>query len=446
MKAAEFAGDGALRLAERPVPRVPDCWSLVRVRAAGVCGTELHFLEGLIDPMGTPRVLGHEIAGEVNGARAGSPGSRVAVYNVMNCGSCRYCNTNRDRLCENSKGMIGFTADGGFAEYVVVPEANLVPLPDTVSFEAGAVLACSGMTAVHAVRLAGIGAGDPVVVNGIGGVGLMVAQVAALAGATVLAVADDAAKLDLVQSLGAQAGLVIDDPEGILPLLASDLMPPVVTGLFLTAVLAAIMSTADSVLLLASSAVVRDFFEKLLGPRHRNPAAPGFSGFIARVTGDDARLARFGKAVTLALGVVGIGVALPEVRVIFFFVLFSWSGSLELVLWSHGRGALNQHLFKVTSNEFSRWFYWGWLHQHLDDFRGIAAGKATTMGHIQRHHLTDAKVAVPPTEILRAADGTLGSLLQQQVALAVQSRDFATLRDTLLPRLVSGQLRLKSKE
>ena len=214
MRAAEFVGDGALRLVERPVPRAPDGWSLVRVGAAGVCGTELHFLEGLIDPMGAPRVLGHEIAGEVNGARAGSSGSRVAVYNVMNCGSCRYCDTNRDRLCENSKGMIGFTADGGFAEYVVVPEANLIPLPDTVSFEAGAVLACSGMTAVHAVRLAGIGPGDPVVVNGIGGVGLMVAQVAALAGATVLAVADDAAKLDLAQSLGAHAGLVIGDPEG----------------------------------------------------------------------------------------------------------------------------------------------------------------------------------------------------------------------------------------
>ena len=214
MKAAELVGGGALRLAEHPVPGVPDGWSLVRVRAAGVCGTELHFLEGLIDPMGIPRVLGHEIAGEVNGGWAGSSGPRVAVYNVMNCGSCRYCNTNRDRLCENSKGMIGFTADGGFAEYVAVPEANLVPLPDTVSFEAGAVLACSGMTAVHAVRLAGIGMGDPVVVNGIGGVGLMLAQVAALAGATVLAVADDAAKLDLAQSLGAHAGLVIDDPEG----------------------------------------------------------------------------------------------------------------------------------------------------------------------------------------------------------------------------------------
>ena len=122
-------------------------------------------------------------------------------------------------------------------------------------------------------------------------------------------------------------------------------------------------------------------------------------------------------------------------------VLFSWSGSLELVLWSHGPGALNQHLFKVTSDEFPRWFYWGWLHQHLDDFRGIAAGKATTMGHIQRHHLTDAKVAVPPKAILKAADAQLGNLLDQQVALAVQIRDVATLRDTLLPRLVSGELR-----
>lgn len=214
MRAAEFVGDGALRLAERPLPGVPDGWAPVRVRAAGVCGTELHFLEGLIDPMGMPRVLGHEIAGEVAGARAGSPGSRAAVYNVMNCGSCRYCNTNRDRLCTRSGGMIGFTADGGFAEYVIVPERNLVPLPDTVPFEAGAVLACSGMTAVHAVRLAGIGIGDPVVVNGIGGVGLMLTQVAALAGATVLAVADDPAKLDLAQDLGARAGLVIDDPEG----------------------------------------------------------------------------------------------------------------------------------------------------------------------------------------------------------------------------------------
>ncbi len=127
-------------------------------------------------------------------------------------------------------------------------------------------------------------------------------------------------------------------------------------------------------------------------------------------------------------------------------VLFSWSGSLELVLWSHGRGALNQHLFKVTSDEFPRWFYWGWLHEHLEDFRGIAAGKATTMGHIQRHHLTDAKVAVPPEEVLESATGAMGRLVQQQVANSVQIRDFATLRDTLLPKLISGELRPDLKE
>ena len=69
-------------------------------------------------------------------------------------------------------------------------------------------------------------------------------------------------------------------------------------------------------------------------------------------------------------------------------VLFSWSGSLEVELWCGGRGALNQHLFKVTSSKFPKWFYFLWTRHHLPDFRATAAGKATTMGHIQRHHLT----------------------------------------------------------
>ena len=124
-------------------------------------------------------------------------------------------------------------------------------------------------------------------------------------------------------------------------------------------------------------------------------------------------------------------------------VLFSWSGSLEMVLWSHGRGALNQHLFKVTSDQFPRWFYWGWTSEHLDDFRGIAAGKATTMGHIQRHHLTDAKVVVPPHNVLAAGEAHLAATVEQQVHHAVQSRALATQRDVLLPRLVSGELRVR---
>ena len=123
-------------------------------------------------------------------------------------------------------------------------------------------------------------------------------------------------------------------------------------------------------------------------------------------------------------------------------VIFSWSGSLELVLWAHGPGALNQHLFKVTSDQFPRWFYWGWTSEYLDDFRGIAAGKATTMGHIQRHHLTDAQVAVPPMDVLRSADAPLAALVEQQIGHAVQSRSLAAQRDALLPRLMSGEIRL----
>ena len=121
-------------------------------------------------------------------------------------------------------------------------------------------------------------------------------------------------------------------------------------------------------------------------------------------------------------------------------LLFSWSGSLELVLWSHGPGALNQHLFKVTSDRYPRWFYWGWTWEHLDGFREIAAGKATTMGHIRRHHLTDAKVAVPPASVVKAADVPLSALLGQQVVQAVKNRTLATLRDNLLPELLSGKV------
>ena len=121
-------------------------------------------------------------------------------------------------------------------------------------------------------------------------------------------------------------------------------------------------------------------------------------------------------------------------------LLFSWSGSLELVFWAHGRGALNQHLFKVTSNEFPQWFYWGWTREHLNDFRAIAAGKATTMGHIQRHHLTDARVAVPPPNLIVVGDKFIGAVLDQGVSHAIQSRILAAQRDALLPKLTSGSV------
>jgi type I restriction enzyme S subunit len=123
-------------------------------------------------------------------------------------------------------------------------------------------------------------------------------------------------------------------------------------------------------------------------------------------------------------------------------ILFSWSGSLECRLWTGGTGALNQHLFRVTSDRYPRWLCYLGIHQHLDTFRHIAAGKATTMGHIQRHHLSDAKITVPPDATLHALGGILETLVETTWRRDVQSREVAALRATLLPKLISGDLHI----
>jgi 2-desacetyl-2-hydroxyethyl bacteriochlorophyllide A dehydrogenase len=215
MKAARIHGTGdTLKVETVEEPTIPEGWARVRVRAAGVCGTDLHFLERLLPPGKIPMVLGHEIAGDVEKAPEGSgfkPGDRVSVYNLMNCGRCEYCRNGRDSLCTDAIGQIGFTHDGGFAEYVPVPVRSLMPLPTGVSYADGAVLACSGLSARHAVRLSGIGLMDTVIVNGVGGVGLMVAQVAKLTGARVIAVADSDEKAALAKGVGVDETIVMSD-------------------------------------------------------------------------------------------------------------------------------------------------------------------------------------------------------------------------------------------
>jgi type I restriction enzyme S subunit len=127
-------------------------------------------------------------------------------------------------------------------------------------------------------------------------------------------------------------------------------------------------------------------------------------------------------------------------------VLFSWSGSLEVVIWTGGRGALNQHLFKVSSATYPKWFVFHWVREHLPDFQAIAAGKATTMGHIQRHHLSDAMLPVPPDPLLATADRVMQPLLEAWIANALQNRTLAAIRDALLPKLISGEIQLKDAE
>ncbi len=121
-------------------------------------------------------------------------------------------------------------------------------------------------------------------------------------------------------------------------------------------------------------------------------------------------------------------------------LLFSWSGSLTALVWTGGKGALNQHLFKVTSDEFAQWFLLNWIEHHLPEFQQIAANKATTMGHIQRGHLAQALCVVPPYFVLEHIGQIVGPLHAARVKNELESRTLAETRDYLLPRLLSGSL------
>jgi type I restriction enzyme S subunit len=127
-------------------------------------------------------------------------------------------------------------------------------------------------------------------------------------------------------------------------------------------------------------------------------------------------------------------------------ILFSWSGSLECVLWGGGPGALNQHLFRVIPAGYPRWLCYLAIHQHLEDFRHIAAGKATTMGHIQRHHLSDARLVVPLAPLMGAVSVIMEPIVESLWRREVMSRTLRAIRDALLPRLISGELRVCEAE
>ncbi|MHA1325350.1 MAG: restriction endonuclease subunit S [Candidatus Helarchaeota archaeon] len=123
-------------------------------------------------------------------------------------------------------------------------------------------------------------------------------------------------------------------------------------------------------------------------------------------------------------------------------IIFSWSGSLEVVIWTHGKGALNQHLFKVTSDNYPKWFYYYWIKQHLPEYRHIAEEKATTMGHIQRHHLSNSIVLVPNKDELSKMDSILSPIVDLLIKINVESEVLIKIRDTLLPKLMSGKIRV----
>ena len=122
--------------------------------------------------------------------------------------------------------------------------------------------------------------------------------------------------------------------------------------------------------------------------------------------------------------------------------LFSWSGSLMAKVWTEGDGALNQHLFKVSSTSYPQWFFGAWVEHHLPEFQQIAASKATTMGHIQRGHLTSAMTVCPPQPTLDVMATVLAPLWDRRIQNDLENRTLAETRDYLLPRLMSGEVRV----
>ena len=123
-------------------------------------------------------------------------------------------------------------------------------------------------------------------------------------------------------------------------------------------------------------------------------------------------------------------------------VIFSWSGTLLVDVWCGGDCGLNQHLFKVTSKDYPKWFYYYWTKHHLQEFIHIAKDKAVTMGHIKRGHLEEALVAIPDNHSMEKAHELFDPILGKMISLRLESSRLSLLRDTLLPRLMSGEIEI----
>ena len=121
-------------------------------------------------------------------------------------------------------------------------------------------------------------------------------------------------------------------------------------------------------------------------------------------------------------------------------VIFSWSGSLLVDFWCGGICGLNQHLFKVTSNKYNKWFYYAWTKHHLDRFIAVAADKATTMGHIKRDELAKAKVLIPNEADYQRIEALLQPIYDLIISNRIENKKLSSLRDTLLPKLISGEI------
>lgn len=208
MKSVRMIAPGTpLEFQRIPIPSIGEKDILVRVRAAGICHSDAHYRAGRSRMGRLPITLGHEVAGEVEligpQVKNVKAGERVCLHYNISCGECDHCSAGNEQFCDTVR-MIGHHVDGGYAEYVAVPERNAIHLPDEISFEEGATLMCASATALHALHKARLKAGETVAVFGVGGLGLSAIQLAKASGAVkVFAVDIKTDKLELASEYGA---------------------------------------------------------------------------------------------------------------------------------------------------------------------------------------------------------------------------------------------------
>ena len=213
MKAAVLKQFGEpLVIEDVPTPQIEDDQVLIKVMACGIDGTDLKMLDGFGYTPQLPFILGHEPAGVVEqvGDRVTQfkPGDRVITYNFFVCGRCRLCLTGREQLCPNMTGTLGARNwQGGYAQYLKIPARQVVGIPPGIDWPDAAVLPDAGITAFHAVDRSGLKLGETVVIFGVGGVGSFAVQIAALAGAKVIAVDQTPAKTQRALQLGADEAI-----------------------------------------------------------------------------------------------------------------------------------------------------------------------------------------------------------------------------------------------
>ncbi|MCQ8827725.1 zinc-binding alcohol dehydrogenase family protein [Streptomyces malaysiensis] len=230
MRAWVVPAPGRIERVELPVPRPADDELLVRVRACGVCRTDLHVRDGDLPPHRSPVVPGHEVVGEVvaAGSRARRPGAGVRIgvpWLRHTCGRCRYCVRGHENLCPFSE-YTGWDADGGYAEYVTVPADYAYELPTGYTDEELAPLLCAGIIGYRALRRADLPPGGRLGIYGFGGSAHLTAQVAIAQGAVVHVLTRSPAAQALALELGAaSANDAYDRPPE--PLDAAILFAPV---------------------------------------------------------------------------------------------------------------------------------------------------------------------------------------------------------------------------